>query len=222
MASFVLHAIFILVVTINRPITSSNMNKETAIIIEIQSTQSASNKSMASVIDQNQTTKPEPNSPTVNKVNKKSVQKKKIIPVPPQQHDEPPPPINLAQPSKYKVEGQVGGFSTSEGPPPTIDLGPEKIYASDTLSSPAKLISKIQASRTLEARKNGYTGTAEVELTISSQGGVINAVLKNNLDYGLNEVAIGIAKHLIFKPAQYNNLNVATMILLKIKFTNSD
>lgn len=97
------------------------------------------------------------------------------------------------------------------------------IPADDYLvTSGAKLISSVQANRTDEARKAGYTGTAILLILIDQNGVVREAQLLNKLDFGLDEKAIEIAKTLKFIPAKIKDDPVATKIRFSINFKSSN
>lgn len=86
------------------------------------------------------------------------------------------------------------------------------------ITSPAVLLTKIQANRTEAARKADYAGVAKVEIIIASDGSVQSTKLQNSLPYGLDEVALKLARDLKFKPAMVKNKPVASAILLKVRF----
>jgi TonB family protein len=97
------------------------------------------------------------------------------------------------------------------------------IPADDYLvTSGAKLISSVQANRTDEARKAGYTGTAILLILIDQNGSVREAKLLNKLDFGLDEKALEIAKTLKFIPAKIKDDPVATKIRFSINFKSSN
>lgn len=97
------------------------------------------------------------------------------------------------------------------------------IPADDYLvTSGAKLISAVQANRTDEARKAGYTGTAILLILIDQNGIVRDAQLLNKLDFGLDQKALEIAKTLKFVPAKIKDEPVATKIRFSINFKSSN
>lgn len=97
------------------------------------------------------------------------------------------------------------------------------IPADDYLvTSAAKLISSVQANRTDEARKAGYTGTAVLLILIDQNGLVRDAQLLNKLDFGLDEKALEIAKMLKFIPAKIKDDPVAVKIRFSINFKSSN
>ena len=101
-------------------------------------------------------------------------------------------------------------------------LGSDEISNQSLISSPAKLISVVRAERTPEAKKANYTGDAKVLIIVNQQGVVDSAKLLNSLEYGLNEVALDIAKKLKFRPARINSISVRTQIELTINFKSSN
>lgn len=93
------------------------------------------------------------------------------------------------------------------------------IPAADYLiTTPVKLISQVQANRTEEARKAGYTGTSQMILIIGADGLVKKVDLLNSLEFGLNEKALEIARSLKFTPAKMQDQAVATKIRFSINF----
>lgn len=94
----------------------------------------------------------------------------------------------------------------------------EELAADGAITSPAVLITKTKANRTEAARQADYSGVAQVELVIGSDGAVKNAKLRNSLPYGLDEVALRIARESKFRPAMINNKPVASAILFKVRF----
>lgn len=94
----------------------------------------------------------------------------------------------------------------------------EHLALDSAITSPAVLISKTKANRTEAARQADYSGVAQVELVIGSDGMVRAVKLRNNLPYGLNDIALQIAREAKFKPAMINNKPVASAILFKVRF----
>ncbi len=104
----------------------------------------------------------------------------------------------------------------------TSELGSDEISNQSQISSPAKLISVVRAQRTPEAKKANYVADAKVLIIVNQQGVVDSAKLLNNLEYGLNEVALDIAKKLKFRPARIGSNAVRTQIELTINFKSSN
>lgn len=102
----------------------------------------------------------------------------------------------------------------------SADNSAEKLTgASDSeITSPVKLITTVSANRTDAARKADYSGISLVELVVGANGNVLSAKLRNNLLYGLDDVALDVAKKLKFQPARIKDRAVATAILFKIRF----
>lgn len=94
----------------------------------------------------------------------------------------------------------------------------EELAADSVITSPATLLTKTKANRTEAARQADYSGVSQVELVVGPDGLVRNAKLKNSLPYGLDEVALKIARESRFKPAMIDNKAVASAILLKVRF----
>lgn len=86
----------------------------------------------------------------------------------------------------------------------------------------AKLISSVQANRTDEARKAGYIGTAILLILIDQMGLVRDVQSLNQLEFGLTEKAITIAKQLKFMPAKVKDEPVAIKIRFSINFKSSN
>ena len=105
----------------------------------------------------------------------------------------------------------------------TTDADSLPIPADDYLvTSNVKLISVVVANRTDMARKAGYTGTAVLLILIDREGAVREVKLLNQLEFGLDEKAIEIAKNLKFIPAKINDAPVATKIRFSINFKSSN
>lgn len=110
-------------------------------------------------------------------------------------------------------ENQIGTAS---------ELGSDEVSNQSQISSPAKLISVVRAQRTPEAKKANYVADAKVLIIVNQQGVVDSAKLLNNLEYGLNEVALDIARKLKFRPARIGKNAVRTQIELTINFKSSN
>lgn len=94
----------------------------------------------------------------------------------------------------------------------------EDLAAEGAITAPAVLVSQVKANRTEAARQADYSGVAQIELVVGSDGNVKNAKLRNNLPYGLDEVALKVALDSKFRPAMVNNKPVASAILFKVRF----
>ena len=81
-----------------------------------------------------------------------------------------------------------------------------------------KLIFSPKAQRTEEARKEGYTGDAQLSLLVDKDGVVRSVQLLNELKFGLGDRAIEIAQQLKFSPAQIKGEPVAVRIKFVILF----
>lgn len=86
----------------------------------------------------------------------------------------------------------------------------------------AKLIFSPKLNRTDEAKKEGYTGTAELTLLIDKEGLVREVKLLNDLKFGLNERALEIARQLRFQPAQIQGEPVAVRVRFNLNFKASN
>lgn len=94
----------------------------------------------------------------------------------------------------------------------------EELASDSAITTPAVLLTKIKANRTEAARRADYSGVAQVELVVGSDGQVRSAKLRNSLPYGLDEVALNLARESKFKPAMVDNKPVASAILFKVRF----
>lgn len=94
----------------------------------------------------------------------------------------------------------------------------EELASDSAITSPAVLLTKTKANRTEAARRADYSGIAQVELVVGSNGEVRSAKLRNTLPYGLDEVALNLARESKFKPAMVDNKPVASAILFKVRF----
>lgn len=73
-------------------------------------------------------------------------------------------------------------------------------------------------NRTDEARKQGYTGVATVEVLIDEKGVVREARAINPLPYGLSERAVELVYQYRFRPAKIKDQAVAVRRVLEISF----
>ena len=121
---------------------------------------------------------------------------------------------NLSDKSKVNTNDSA----VSAGVGTTHEEISEELAADSAITSPAKLLTKAKANRTEAARQADYSGVAQVELVVSSDGTVKDAKLRNNLPYGLDDVALKVARESKFKPAMINNRPVASAILFKVRF----
>lgn len=133
------------------------------------------------------------------------------------------------KPSQQKIAKNTNTEPTKtieDQSPQTIssvsELGSDEISNQSQISSPAKLISIVRAQRTAEAKKANYVADAKVLIIVNQQGVVDSAKLLNNLEYGLNEVALDIARKLKFRPARIGSNAVRTQIELTINFKSSN
>lgn len=94
----------------------------------------------------------------------------------------------------------------------------EELASDAAITTPAVLLTKTKANRTEAARRADYSGVAQVELVVGSDGQVRSAKLRNSLPYGLDEVALNLARESKFKPAMVDNKPVASAILFKVRF----
>ncbi len=135
----------------------------------------------------------------------------------------------LNTPPQQKIAKNIntGSAQTTQKQTPHVissvsELGSDEISNQSQISSPAKLISVVRAQRTPEAKKANYVADAKVLIIVNQQGVVDSAKLLNNLEYGLNEVALDIAKKLKFRPAKIGPNAVRTQIELTINFKSSN
>ena len=134
--------------------------------------------------------------------------------------------ITTSDASRRTVEVKAGNTVAKENDdlklkPTDADSLP--IPADDYLvTSMPKLVSVVTANRTDEARKAGYTGSAVILLLIDKNGDVREAKILNQLEYGLSEKALEIAKKLKFIPAKIKDEAVATKIRFSINFKSSN
>ena len=73
-------------------------------------------------------------------------------------------------------------------------------------------------NRTDEARKQGYTGVATIEVLIDESGVVREARAVNPLPYGLSERAVELVYQYRFRPAKIKDQAVAVRRVLEISF----
>lgn len=130
--------------------------------------------------------------------------------------------VKSENPKVEKLNPQLVSKSESADTKSALENAQEEI-ASDLareseITTPAVLITKTKVNRTEAARKADYSGVSQVELVVGSDGQVKNVKLRNSLPYGLDEVALQLAKDSRFKPAMINNKPVASAILFKVRF----
>ena len=117
-----------------------------------------------------------------------------------------------------KPKELTDGTRTSIGAITSHEEMAEALAGDSEITSPAVLLNKVKANRTEEARKADFSGVAQVELVIGSDGSVRNAKLRNTLPYGLDDVALSVARQSRFKPAMVNSKPVASAVLFKVRF----
>lgn len=124
------------------------------------------------------------------------------------------------QTSKQTTPAAIDADSNNSKPQATEahDTIADELARESEITSPAVLLTKTKANRTEAARKADYSGISQVELVIGSDGLVKNVKLRNSLPYGLDEVALTLAKESKFKPAMIKNKPVASAILFKVRF----
>ncbi len=132
----------------------------------------------------------------------------------------PPPQKKMALPKSNKIMTEKNELPAQT--PSVMELGSDEVSNQSQISSPAKLISVVRAQRTDAAKKANYVADAKVLIIVNQQGVVDSAKLLNNLEYGLNEVALDIAQKLKFLPARIGSVAIRTQIELTINFKSSN
>lgn len=98
----------------------------------------------------------------------------------------------------------------------------EEVFITQNFSRLPMVLTHLKFKRTLEAQQNKFEGDSIVEISIDESGAVVNAVLKNDLPFGLNENSLKIAHQITFSPAQVAGENVKSKIIFRIKYRNEN
>ncbi|MES2801353.1 MAG: energy transducer TonB [Bdellovibrionota bacterium] len=132
------------------------------------------------------------------------------------------PATKQEKPKIEKLNPQTAEEDASNSKNPSADIAHQDIVeelAKDSeITTPAVLLTKTKANRTEAARKADFSGISQVELVVGQDGQVQSVKLRNSLPYGLDEVALNLAKESKFKPAMVDNKPVASAILFKVRF----
>jgi len=97
-----------------------------------------------------------------------------------------------------------------------------EIFQTGNFSRQPIVISQLKFKRTIEAQQNKFEGDSVLEILIDESGKVVEAILKNELPYGLNENSLQIARQITFSPAQVAGKNIKSKIIFRIKYRNEN
>ncbi|MGH9948537.1 MAG: TonB family protein [Pyrinomonadaceae bacterium] len=100
----------------------------------------------------------------------------------------------------------VGG--SRDGPPPVRA----------PVTTPLKIISKPRAAYTEDARKNNFTGTVRLKITLLASGSVGSIVPVTRVPYGLTETAIVAARQITFEPRKINGVAQSSILTIEYNF----
>lgn len=87
------------------------------------------------------------------------------------------------------------------------------------VSSPVKIIARPRAAYTEDARKNNFTGSVLLRITLTASGQVGSISAVKGAPYGLTESAIAAARRIVFEPAKQNGVAVSTTRTFEYAFT---
>jgi TonB family protein len=85
--------------------------------------------------------------------------------------------------------------------------------------SPVRILSKPRPTYTVEARKNGVTGSIKLRVSFLASGTIGDVISVNTLPDGLTESAIEAAKGIKFQPATKNGTPLTVTKLVEYSFT---
>jgi TonB family protein len=130
-------------------------------------------------------------------------------------------PVQILPPSYYpslQAPGIFGASVQAEPPPPPAPRPspqePEKVSENVAQS---RAITKAKPAYPLSAKKMNAMGAVEVEITISEQGLVIDAVAVSG-HIALRSAAVDAARKWVFKPATFNGAPVKVKSVLTFIF----
>jgi TonB family protein len=129
------------------------------------------------------------------------------------------PTDNLADltPDSSPMTGSLNAIEVP--PPPSSRLqGPQKI---SEVVLRGNAITKVQPLYPSSARKMNALGPVEVQITISAEGRVIEAVALSG-HIALRRAAVEAARKWVFKPTIFQNVPVQTQSILTFVFTRDD
>lgn len=134
--------------------------------------------------------------------------------------------IKTSQKLKNNVNKVSSGEATSEQNSPLTEGESEGLptAASDSLITEEASIKyePTKKERTEDARKNGYTGKAYMQILIDREGVVRDVKMLNHLKYGLSERAMELALQTRFYPAKIKNEPVAVSRQFSVTFRATD
>ncbi len=85
--------------------------------------------------------------------------------------------------------------------------------------NPVRILSKPRPTYTVEARKNGVTGSIKLRVSFLASGTIGDVISVNTLPDGLTESAIEAAKGIKFQPATKNGTPLTVTKLVEYSFT---
>jgi TonB family protein len=135
-------------------------------------------------------------------------------------------PISLSAPTAYLPDlssrsSPMPGYSNESEAPPhpsTRRRGPQKISEAVLRGN---AITKVQPLYPASARKMNALGSVEVQITISEEGRVIEAVAISG-HYALRRAAVTATLKWVFKPTTLQNVPVQAQSILTFVFTEGD
>ncbi|MFN7928916.1 MAG: energy transducer TonB [Blastocatellia bacterium] len=130
--------------------------------------------------------------------------------------------VQVNDPS-YQQNKQKSGATQPSGatglPPSTEEV--EQIHFPANMTSPPKIITRIRAEYTPEARQQREQGIVSLAITIRGDGTVETDTIKilKGLRFGLNEKAIEAVKKSTFNPARCDNQPCTVRTKVELSFT---
>jgi TonB family protein len=101
---------------------------------------------------------------------------------------------------------------------PATATAAEQIFHAKEVTTKARILSKPDPDYTLEARRNGTTGSVVLKAVLSSAGRVDSVQLVRELPDGLTESSVKAACLIRFEPALKDNKAVSQYVLVEYKF----
>lgn len=95
----------------------------------------------------------------------------------------------------------------------------ETLYASDEVSTEAKILKKPRPNYTDAARQNNVAGTVRMFVVLASDGKVKNIFPIESLPNGLTEQAVEVTKKIEFEPAVKDGKPVSMVKIMEYSFT---
>jgi TonB family protein len=96
--------------------------------------------------------------------------------------------------------------------------GEPLIYALDSVTTKAQIISKPEPLYTEQARRGGISGTVRLRMVLSFDGKVRHILVLRGLEGGLTEMAVEAARKIKFTPATRDGRPVSQVVTIEYNF----